>query len=143
MVQGTRGKAWIDQDGENVGNDCGLENCVPNRDGVQAGMSLYREIFKSIHSGEKAMTTSLQNCLGFLKTVCGGLISSGGIHPIPQEYVTTVGEGENLCYEVSGIQQVFAEARAQSKLPSQLGVPWAKVGKRVPASEVQKLDLHV
>jgi predicted dehydrogenase len=139
-VKGSRGSAWIGHDGAEIGNDCGLAGAIPCGISTLSGIDFYREAFRRMRAGDTPLT-SLRDCLGYAKTVCGGLISSGGIHPVKREYASTVGVSGDLLYDLKGLTNLLENVRLLGKLPSQQNLPWAVAGRCIQTSEVEEIDL--
>jgi len=139
-IKGTRGNAWLSHDGGILGNDLGLEVRATCANSPIAGLHLYREVLRTIIQGEPPVI-SLRDCLGYAKTVCGGLISSGGIHTIGAGEAFTVGTGEDTFYELKGLSAAMKNASLYQKLPSQQNVTWGAAPQRIRTAELDHIEL--
>ncbi len=139
-VEGTKGAAWLADDGATLGNDCGLAGMSSCEFNPMASIRFYREVLRRIRENEPPIV-SLRDCLGYSKTVCGGLISSGGIHTLDGPEVVIGGEETNLIYELVDVAEVFQRTKADASLPSAQHWPWAVPGSRVLTEDVTFIDL--
>lgn len=138
-VKCSRGTAWLTQNAAELASDCGLPGLSCDASPASA-IGFYRKAFEQIRAGAPPIT-SLADCLGFSKTVCGGLLSSGGIHTVSRKYVTTSGTSPDIYYHVSDLSRAAEKACRQGLLPSQLGVPWGVPGRRTDAADVREIDV--
>jgi predicted dehydrogenase len=124
VVTGSKGSAWTSDDNKAMGSDCGLELPQPPYPD-----SFYRSYhnFVSFASGNSPRPANrLEDTRAFICATNAGLISSGGIHGIQQQYVRKFGSGETEGYDVPGIIDLLERSGKEGKLFSELGAPWSR-----------------
>jgi predicted dehydrogenase len=139
-IKGTRGGAWLSHDGTILGNDLDLNAETSWESSPMAGLHLYRDLLRAIILDEPPVI-SLRDCLGYAKTVCGGLISSGGIHTVGTAEIVTVGEGDDTYYQLRGLSNVMENASRHQKLPSQQNLTWAVPARRTMTTDIDHIEL--
>lgn len=84
---------------------------------------------------------ALADCLGFTSLINAGLISSGGIHQVPDEIIT-IKEGTNgELYHTEGLSEAMDKLLAEGTPLREQSLPWVVSGEPVPAEESRKLSL--
>jgi predicted dehydrogenase len=140
-VHGSRGTAWLEESGSRLGSDCGMMAIHdPGSDG-KSHSDHYRQTMEWAAGVRPAPVVSLRDCEAYMRAVCAGLISSGRIHPIPDEASSNHGEGDTCIRSVNGLADAI-RASCREGLPlSALGLPWAQAGAPTRTGTVNTIDL--
>lgn len=136
---GEKGRAWLDGNGQSIGNDAGL----PNPEGKDANTFLesYRAFVDYVEGKRPRPFTRLSDTRGYVLATNGALLSSEGIHNIPSSDWNTYGKGEEAGYDVIRLADWIAASGRKGALLSDDGVSWARKGKIVPLANVQSVQL--
>ena len=138
-VFGAKGRAWVDDDGKSIGNSLDLPLPPPiQEDGILVAWRDYLEYAKG---RRQRPPNFLVDTRPYVLTTNGMLISSGGIHTIPEAHARLFGEGENAGYEASGIHALVEECGRSGRLFSEQGAPWARKGRPVSLADLDSLNL--
>lgn len=81
--------------------------------------------------------TTLRDTLGHTALACGGLLSSDGIHAVPEPYVSRDSTSE----DVVGLTEYLRQFMDNPLSPSEHGFPWAQPSQPVENSHAATLDL--
>ncbi len=138
-VIGSKGRAWVSNNGEEMGNTCGLTSpAAPYPDSF---LESYRQFIR-FASGERARAvTSLEDTRGYVLATNGALMASGGIHNIDPKYWRVHGEGENRGYDVAELPKYVQRSVEEGKLFSEINVPWARKGHAVLVRSLRSIQL--
>ena len=139
LVTGSKGKAWISEDGKVLGND-------QNGEGVQESTAEYRsrccENFVHYALGHYARPdTFLNDTRGYVLLTNGMLLSSQNIHPIAEPYVSISGVGPRQTYAICGIHSLLQSTLETGRLFSELGAAWAVEGRLQLVRDLSELSL--
>lgn len=140
-VKGTKGSVRLDQSGDRLVSDCGLDAGVQLHNYEQAAHKVYHEILSGIKGERDYPLLSLRDCVGYLTSVCGGLISSDGIHTIHHDYVASRKIEGGTVYDLIGLNEILEKTKNGAGLPSAQQAPWAIKGKRLLRSQITNIKL--
>ncbi len=140
-VQGSRGAAWLEEEGSRLGSDCGLAASTDPESNPKSHTAHYRQTMEWAAGDRPAPVVSLRDCEAYTRTVCTGLISSGRIHPIPDEFLSDHGEGDNCVRQVEGLTEAIKTSCRVALPLSALGLPWTRAGKPTATAAVDTIDL--
>ncbi len=140
-VQGTRGAAWLADDGGHLESDCDLPESRDADAPDQAIADHYRKTVAWAGGLRVRPVCSLRDTEGYTRTVNCGLVSSGGIHSIPIEETGNSGEINGSVQTVRGIDDAVRASIAEAVPLSGTGLRWARPGRDVETAEVETLDL--
>lgn len=140
-VEGSRGAAWLEEGGSSLGSDCGLESRRDPDSNSQSISAHYRQTMEWAAGDRSAPVVSLRDCEAYLRAVCTGLVSSGKIHHIPDQFCSTHVEGEMEIRCVGGLTDAIRASCRQARPLSSLGLPWARAGVRTNPAIVNTIDL--
>ena len=96
-----------------------------------------RKMWEAIDSvnGKGIPACGLEAALGQVLAVNGAQDSMPEIQGFPGTMVVSKGEPEDREVTVAGLTEVFKESYRKNALPSELGVPWSRKGRRVSLTE--------
>ena len=139
-VFGSKGNAWVTDDGRAIGNSLGLPLPPPlSEDGILTAWRDYLEYAK----GRRPRPPSfLADTRPYVLVTNGMLVSSGGIHSIPEGQVRVYGSGEETGYEAAGINALVEESGRSGRLFSEQGAAWARKGRPVSLATLTSLNLN-
>ncbi len=137
---GSKGRAWISDNGNTVGNDCGLNGSPDSRD--DSFLQSYRDFVEFARGQRRRAITHLEDSRGCVLVTNGALVSSGGIHTIGPKYWRMHGSAEMEGYHVHGIWRLLERSASEGKLFSEMGAPWAKKGNTVLLHSLRSLKLR-
>lgn len=138
-IVGTKGKAWIADDGNEVGNDCGLKNPVgPFPD---CFTDSHREFVDFAAGRRPRAVTSLEDTRGYVLTTNGAMVSSAGIHSLDPQHWKTHGEGSELIYEIPNLGEIIRLSAQEAKLFSEMNLPWARKAHAVLVHNLRSINL--
>jgi predicted dehydrogenase len=137
---GTNGRAWIADNGKQTGNDRGLPN--PPQPESNLFLESYRGFALYADGQRPRPYTYLADTRGYVLATNGALLSSDGIHDISSAHWRVYGQGDDSGYDVQGLVEWIAQTGQTGALFSEMGVPWAKQGRRVSLKELRTLDLN-
>lgn len=80
-------------------------------------------------AGRATPYCAIDGCRPFLSAVNGALLSSGAVHPIPEQAIERRDEDGDRATSVPGLPELFRTAAERGALLSELGVPWAVPGR--------------
>jgi predicted dehydrogenase len=142
IVLGSKGQAWISQDGARLDSNFNVEPIFQPANAYDLTRLQYQKTLAWLAGETAAPPVSLADCRGYLKAVGGGLLSSNGIHSIPQEYLSTVliesiwGNGKGLCYDVKGLADAIRSTLETNQSLEAQNIPWACKGDSLQGSEI-------
>jgi hypothetical protein len=136
---GSKGKAWMSDNGQAVGNDAGLEN--PSSSDADPFLESYRGFIAYAEGARPRSYSHLSDTRGYVLATNGALLSSGGVCSIPAEHWRTYGQGDDSGYDVRGLTDWIEQSGRTGKLFSELEVPWARKGKRVSLGDLRSMKL--
>jgi len=139
-IFGSKGNAWVADDGKSIGNSLGLPlPSLPQEDPILAAWRDYLEFAQ----GRRARPPSfLADTRPYVLATNGMLIASEGIHAIPEAYVRAFGEGDDAGYEAAGLHALVEECGRSGRLFSEQGAPWALKGRSVSLESLETLNLR-
>lgn len=138
-IIGSKGRAWIGGDPEEVGNDCHLTSpALPYPD---AFMESYRQFIRFASGERYRAITSLEDTRGFVLATNGALMASGGIHSINPKYWRYFGEGDSRGCDVADLAAHVQKSVEQGKLFSEINVPWGRKGNAVLVRSLRSVNL--
>ncbi len=138
-VQGDRGQASVTMGGRRIEADF----CAPQEFEDPYSQEFHRETITRIHENRPPVN-SLVDCLGYSEATCGGLMSSGAIHDVPDHFIShEEGEADRV-YHVDGMAQAVEQTIATGLMWSEQGVAWAQspAGLNVDGVSKQPFDLN-
>jgi predicted dehydrogenase len=138
-VSGSRGSAWLSEDGGRLSSDTGLPELHDPKAGAAAVATHYRQTIEWAAGRLPAPVVSLRDTEGFMRTVNTALVSSGAIHEIPSE--ASQFQCANSVQAVSGIEDVVRECIRNGTPLSTSGLTWTRPGIPTRAREVESVDL--
>jgi len=129
-VCGTKGKAWISEEGECMGNDLGLENIQFESEKVwELG---YRNFVEYASGKCPRAFTHLNDTRGYLIAVNGSFVSSSGIHTIEPNHKRLYKNKGDTGYHILDSEVSLQKAFQSESLFSDLKLPWASFPKSIP-----------
>ena len=137
---GSKGNAWISNDGQELGNNCDLT--MPPIPFPNPLLESYRNFVKFAQGRDSRPMTRLQDARGYLLATNGGLMSSNGIHSINSEFIKSVGSEAETSYEVADLGETMDRAFQEEKMFSELGVRWARKGHVVSVRSLRSIKLQ-
>ncbi len=140
-VTGTRGSLKIFDNGTQLASS----EDGPIELALEDGRSRTRRRFLTYASGEaERAAVHLEDVRGYTLLTNGMFLSSGGVTTLEEGVWERQGEAEDEVYHVAKLDEFARQAATQIKTLSEIGVEWAKPGKRVTAEEIKNkpnLDL--
>jgi predicted dehydrogenase len=139
-VFGSKGSAWVTDDGKAIGNSLNLPLPPPiTEDGI---LTAWRDYLEYAVGRRPRPPSFLADTRPYVLVTNGMLVSSGGIHAIPEAHARVYGEGENAGYDASDIHALVEESGRSGRLFSELGAPWARKGRPVSLATLNSLNLN-
>lgn len=126
-VVGSKGRAWITENGAVVGNDLGLSTsaCIC----ADPFLESWRQFVQFARGEESRVTTHLEDTRGYVLATNAALASSEGIHGA----VEGSSHEMRITHELDLAELVERSVR-DGKLFSQMGPEWSRRGKRIELS---------
>ena len=101
---------------------------------------MYRN-FLDAAAGRAELYCPIRRCRPYIMAAGGALLSSGGVHKIPEDAYVVQGEGDLRSRVIPNVAELFRTAGERGALLSELGVPWAVSGKRLPLADFREFQL--
>lgn len=139
---GEKGTITINEADQSIHNSLGLEIDEDLFEKKHPAQNNYRQFIAYIRGEVAKQACTLENTRGYVATTIGGLISSGQIHDIPDELISTYQTDEDEGYEVEGIADAIRQASFKPALFSQLAPKWGKAGKPIAVKDIAQYDLR-
>jgi len=137
IVQGDKGNAWIAENGKTFGMNLGIDSHSEGENPAVASSIFYRETLAWVRGERREPVVSLSDCRGYLKTIGGGLTSSGAVHSIPPSDWQISGEGENRVYHVHGLSDAIRNSLEKNLALEELpDLRWTQPGRPIPTDAV-------
>lgn len=124
-VTGSRGHAWIAENGAVLGNDLGLFESV--RPCPDPFLESWRQFVQFARAEPSYVATRLEDARGYVLTTNAALASSGGIH--------SVGQTQNFA-------ELVEHSVRDGKLFSQMEAPWSRSGRPVETRHLASLRIE-
>ena len=125
QVKGTLGSATLSEDGARLESSVGVS--LDREESTQQLLDINYTEFLKVLSGERArFPSTLRDTRGYVETTNAILLSSGGIHDIPMEFIREYRQGEEAGFDVTGLREAVLESLSNGRLFSAQGCSWAK-----------------
>ncbi len=138
-ITGTTGWAKVSRNGTRMETSFG--GVQEQTDSPEVLGDSYRAFVDFAGGQTPTIHTTLADCRGYLIATNGMLISSGGIHEIPSEFVRTYGKEGRRGYSVKGLTRAVMGTLRRGPAFADLGVPWAVRTKPVTAHAIARSNM--
>lgn len=137
-VIGSKGRAWIADNGQNLGDNLGLTRPPPTQ--ADVFLESYRA-FRDFALGERPRPfTWLADTRGYVLATNGMWIASDGIRTIPGTHHHTYGHDGESGYDVNDLADWIERGGREAKLFSETGLPWAQPGRKAPLTRLKSFQ---
>ena len=141
VVSGTKGWARVSSNGGLMESSFAGSEAYP----LPADPDVLREsysVFSDFAEGRSQRPdTTVGDCRGYTIATNGMLLSSGGIHDIPQECIKAYTSNGRKGYAVGGLAKAVSAVLAKGGTFSDVNIPWAVRTKPVSRAGIEAVDL--
>lgn len=138
-VRGDKGWARISRNGACLESGGGVA-CEDDIESLSSFIECYKAFIDCVAGECSGPSTSLNDCVGYIRITNGALISSGGIHSVCPTYRGDVERGSDRFSYAYGIEDTILGAFEEGLLFSELSVPWAVRPRAVDVSDLREID---
>jgi predicted dehydrogenase len=136
-LKGTEGTVHLIQDCRAILREDG--SIIAGNDGSR---NLRRAFLRFVHGEAAQNLTPLSSMRPYVLTTELMLLSSGGIHTIPEEFLSRVETAQHgAVYDVSGIAGLFERCAREVSLPTESEAGWFRKTRPVSATEASEAEI--
>lgn len=142
LVEGTRATAQLDQSSFLLTcSDGSREEADQASVNAAAKLRTYETFLSQVRGESPKIASTLEDCIPYSLATCGGLISSGNIHSIPDAAKHPYGIDEASGINVPGLNAALVRLGETGESLASQKIPWAVSGNRMQSADVQSIDL--